>query len=133
MRKFNKSSILELKNLLRDSYVHDAKLKKFNYTLGENCIEIELFNPIFNVKLNLTCHGIEAALATKGEWGGSRETVLSLSAEDDFSCLKKLVPTLNNGAEDYLYLLIQTFSGDELHIVSREVNVEIFRDGQIVE
>lgn len=127
MPRFDKNKIKEIKDCLYNSCVHDAKLENVEYKCGEDTIKIELFNPIFHVKVNLTFHNIGIALAIKGHEYGSRETILSLTVEEDFSYLQNYLPNHSDGLEDSLYLLFQMFSGDELHIVSREVSVEIVR------
>lgn len=127
MPRFDKNNIKEIKDFLYNSCVHDAKMESVEYKCGEDTIKIELFNPIFNVKINLTFHNIEIALAIKGKAHGSRETIISLTAEEDFSYLQNYLPNHGEGIKDSLYLLFQMFSGDELHIVSREVSVEIVR------
>ena len=127
MPRFDKNNIKEMKDFLYNSCVHDAKLENVVYKYGEDTIKIELFNPIFNVKIDLTFHNIRIALAIKGKAHGSRETIISLTAEEDFSYLQNYLPNHSEGIEDSLYLLFQMFSGDELHIVSREVSVEIIK------
>ena len=125
MPRFNKNNIKELKEFLYNSYDHDAKLKNAKYDSGEDSLKIELFNPIFEVKITLTFHNIGIAFAVKGEWTGSRETIISLTVEEDFSYLQNYLLKHSDYMEDSLYLLFQMFSGDELHIVSKEVVVEI--------
>lgn len=125
MPRFNKNNTKELKEFLYDSYIHDAKLENVQYNCREDSIKIELFNPIFDVKLDLTFLNIGVALAIKGEWSGSRETIISLTVEEDSSYLQNYLLKHSEYMEDSLYLLFQMFSGDELHIVSKEVIVEI--------
>ena len=125
MPRFNKNNTQELKELLYNSCVHDAKLEKVEYKCGEDSIKIELFNPIFNVKMVLTFQNIEPALAIKGKEHGSSETIISLTVEEDFSYLQTYLPKHCECMESSLYLLFQMFSGEELHIVSKEVVVEI--------
>ncbi len=127
MPRFNKNNIKELKEFLYNGYYHDAKLKNAHYDSGEDSLKFELYNPIFKVKINLTFHNIGIAFAVKGEWTGSRETIVSLTVEEDFSYLQNYLLKHSEYMEDSLYLLFQMFSGDELHIVSREVIVEIIR------
>ncbi len=124
MPRFNKNNTKELKEFLYNSYVHDAKLKNVKYNCREDSIKIELFNPIFDVKIDLTFLNIGVALAIKGEWSGNRETIISLTMEEDFSYLQNYLLKYNEHMEDSLYLLFQMFSGDELHIVSKEVIAE---------
>ena len=122
---FNKNNINELRELLYNSYAHDAKLENVKYNIGEDIIKIELFNPIFDVKVDLIFHNIGIALAIKGEWSGSRENIISLTVEEDFSYLQNYLLNYSEYMENSLYLLFQMFSGDELHIVSKEVIIEI--------
>ena len=125
MPRYKKSNIRELKEFLCSSNVHDAKLKNINYDGSEGNIKIELFNPIFDAKIALTFLDIEITLAVKGEWCENRETIISLTAEEDFSYLQNYLIKHSECMEDSLYMLFQMFSGDELHIVSKEVIIEI--------
>lgn len=127
MSKYTKSNVEELKAFLYDSYVHDANLENVEYSCKEDKIKIELFNPIFDVKIDLTFLNIGIALSIKGDWPGNRATIISLTVEEDFSYLQNYLLKSSEYTEDSLYLLFQMFSGDELHIVSREVIVEIIR------
>ena len=127
MPRFDKNNTKQLKEYLYNSCVHDAKFENVGYKCEEDSIIIELFHSFFNVKIELLFHNIEIALAIKGKENGSRETILSLTVEDDFSYLQNYIPIHWEGVEDSLYLLFQMFSGDELHIVSKEVIVEITR------
>ncbi len=125
MPRFDKSKITELNEFLYNSYIHDAKIETIRYERGKDNIKIEAFNPIFNVKIDLTFRDIEITLAIRGNELGSHETIISLTAEEDFSYLKNYIQKYSEIIEDSLYLLFQMFSGDELHIVSREVIIEI--------
>ena len=125
MTRYNKNNIKELKSFLYHSYVHDAKLENVKYDCREDNIKIELFNPISDVRIDLTFLNIGIALTIKGEWSENRETIISLTAEEDFSYLQNYLLKCGEYVEDYIYLLFQMFSGDELHIVSKEVIVGI--------
>ena len=125
MPRYNKSNAEELKEILYSSDVHDAKLEKINYDYGEDRIIIKLFNPISDTKISLTFIGIGIALTIKGDWSGNRETIISLTVEEDSSYLQNYLLKHGEYTEDSLYLLFQMFSGDELHIVSKEVIIEI--------
>ena len=73
----------------------------------------------------MTFIGIGIALTIKGDWSGNRETIISLTVEEDSSYLQNYLLKHGEYTEDSLYLLFQMFSGDELHIVSKEVIIEI--------
>ena len=124
MMKFDRNSITKLKEFLYNSCVHDAKMKSIEYQCGENGIKIELFNPIFNSKMTIIFQNVEFVLAVKGKSYGDSKTIVSLTVEEDFSYLKTYLQKYSEGIESSLYLLFQMFSGDELHIVSKEVVVE---------
>lgn len=125
MSKYTKSNIEELKAFLYDSYVHDANLGYVEYSCKDDRIKIELYNPIFDVKIDLTFLDIVITLSIKGDWPGNRATLISLSVEKNLSYLQESLLKANEYMEDALYLLFQMLSGDELHIVSKEVIVEI--------
>ena len=124
MPRYNKNNIKELKEYLYNSCVHDAELKNIKCDYIEDQIEIELFNPIFDVKILLTFLNIGITFSVKGDWSGNRETINSLTVEDDFSYLHNYLIKHSENREDSLYMLFQMFSGDELHIVSKEVIIE---------
>jgi len=125
MLRFDKTNANELIGLLYNSYAHDSQLENIGYHWDEDSIKIELFNSFFNSKLDLTFHNIQVMFTSKGNEYGSRTTILSLSVEEDYSSLKTYLPKYSEYFEDSLYLLFQMFSGDELHIVSKDVIVQI--------
>lgn len=125
MPKFSKNNIDELNRFLYDSCVHDAKLESIKYNGIQDSTKIELFNPISNTRIYLTLLDTGVALATKGVWPGDRETILSLTVEEDFSYLQNYISGQHECTEEYLYLLFQTFSGDELHVISKEIIIEM--------
>ena len=127
MPRFKKSNIVELKAFLYDSWGHDAEIESVNCDYGNESIEISLFNPFEGVKIDFTFHVVELALSIKGKWHGNRKETISITAETDFSYLEKYLPHYSEYNEDSLYLLFQMFSGDELHIVSKEITVEIIK------
>ena len=127
MSKFDKTGANELRELLYDSYVHDAELKNIECERGKDRIKMELVNSIFNQKIELTFINVGLVFATKGKAYGNRETVISLTVEEDYSYLQNYVPNCSEGLDDSLYLLFQMLSGDELHIVSKEVIAEVTR------
>lgn len=125
MPKFTKNEIEELKKFLYNCCIHDAKLESVRYEREEDNLKIEAFNPIFNAKIDITFFDVEIALVIRGNEFGSRETIISLTAEEDYSYLKNCIQNCSEGVKDFLYLLFQTLSGDEFHIVSRMVIIEL--------
>ena len=118
MPGFSKSNAKELREFLYNSYVHDAKLVNINYKCGEDLAEVELLNPIFNVGYHFIFSSIRVFLATKGDWNGRRDIIVSFTAEEEFSYLRRYLPKYGEDRKNSLYFLLQMFSGGELHIVS---------------
>ena len=110
--------------LLYNSYVHDAKLENIEYDCAEDKITVQMLNPIFNTKMNLTLCNIEMVFSVKGDWHGDRETIHSLTLEKDFSYLNNYLLKQRKPSQDSLYLLFQMFSGDEIHIICKEVIID---------
>lgn len=125
MPRFDKNNIGELKEFIYKSCPHDATVENVKCSCKGNSIEIELYNTFFNVGMNLIFRNVEIALAVKGKEYGSSETILSLTVEEDSSYLQNYLLKHGEYTEDSLYLLFQMFSGDEFHIVSKEVIIEI--------
>ncbi len=125
MPHFKVENVKELKSFLYDSCFHDATFKKIDYDYASGKLMIEAFNLFFNCKWKVDFSEIETIFVTKGNWlFGSSEEISSLTVEDDFSYLKEYVPKFDKTIDEFLYLIFQTFSGDEIHIVCKEVTVE---------
>ncbi len=127
MPRFDWDKSKELKEFLHESCIHDSKVECMRYKFVEDSLIIEAFNPIFNVKIIFTFRNVKIALFVRGNGIGSCDTILSLTVEDDFSYLHNYILKHVEGAESHLYLLFQMFSGDELHILSKEVTAEVIR------
>lgn len=125
MPSFDKRRIRELKEYLYYSYLHDTKLNSVRYEQGENSICIKVLNPTSNVEIDLTFYDIKIVLAIGGYALGGHETIIMLTAEEDVSYLQNYTQQNCKCFEDSLYILFQMLSGGELHIVSREVVIEV--------
>ena len=125
MLKFSKDNIQEIKALLYRSCIHDAKLVSIYYDAKEKTLKIITVNPIFNVGINFIFSGVTIFFATKGHDYGDCNTILSLTVENDFSYLPNDILKYQDNIKDVLYLVFQMFSGDELHIVCKEVIIEL--------
>lgn len=127
MLRFDKFQINSLKDFLYHSAIHDAKIETFRYDRERRILTIETINPIYNVRIVFSFGEVAAVLFFASNEPGSRETIISLTAEEDYSYLQNRTQISGDSLDDSLYLLFQMFSGDELHIVSREVFVEIVK------
>lgn len=125
MPRFKRSQIEGLKNYLYHSNVHDAKIEDYRYDRKQRIISIQAVNPIYGVRIYFTFEKAKAVLFICGNWHGSCDTIISTTVEEDYSRLQNCIQICGDSQNDYLYLVFQTFSGDELHIVSQEVSIEI--------
>ena len=126
MTQFDKSKIIELKDCLYNSDSHDAVLKNSNYDIKNKIFYIDIFNPIFDVEINFTFYDVKTIMFFKGNFEfGDSETINYLGVEEDYSYIKNYSNMCNNEFDDTLYLLFEMFSGDELHIVFKEVSIDI--------
>ena len=116
MPQFDKRHMEELEEFLYYSCDHDANIKSISYEYGDDRLKINAFNPIFNVQMDLTFCDIELVLEIKGKWPGNRETMIGLFAKEDFSYLQNYLLNCREGKEDALDFVIQTFSGDKVHM-----------------
>lgn len=127
MPQYNKGNINELHKILYNSDVHDAKIENIQYSCEDDSIIVLLHNSIFDVDISFKFFNVGLALTIKGEWPGNRDTILSLTAENDASCLQSFLIKHDIRVEESLYMMFQMLSGGELHIISKEVNIEINR------
>ncbi len=124
MERFNRDTAGELREFLYTSCVHDAKVETVEYDRRTNSVRVELYNPIFGERIAFTFLDIAAALAIRGRQRGNWGTLVSLTVEDDYSELANFLTEPGGSLRDSLYMLFQTFTGEELHIAAKEVAVE---------
>lgn len=124
MPQFDRSQVQNLKDYLYHSAIHDAKIKTFKYDREQRILTIEAANLIDSVSLCMIFKEIKVVLSINSNQLGCRETIISLTAEDDFSHLQNYAQICGDGFDNSLYLLFQMFSGDELHIISEKVFIE---------
>lgn len=131
--KFNKQKIEELKSAIQNSYAHDARIKSAEYDFCENALKIKAFNAIFNMEIELIAKNVELTFTVGGDFNypGSNDTIISLTAEDDFSYLTNYINDCKKFKGDSVYLLFQMLSGAELHIVTKDIYFEVARGGGI--
>lgn len=124
MLKFCKDNVNELKTFLYHSNdTHDAEIKCVEYDMGKDALKIKLYNPIFKTTIDINFCDVGILFAVKGDWNGRRDTVLALAVEEDFSILQNDL-IKQDRLEDSLHLCFQMFSGEEWHIVSKDIEIE---------
>lgn len=120
--EFCKSNIDLLKEYIYYSDVHDSKIEKAIFNNRDNTISIRLFNSISESGYKMVFGDVKVWLYTMGEFTGYK-TVSSLTIEEDYSVLGECFDD-EGEMSDYIYLLFQTASGDELHIVAKTVCID---------
>ena len=124
MSTFTALQLEDLQNNLRCGLVHDAKIETLRYDRECKKLMIVAFNSAFNTKIKLICKDVKfLQFINTGEFSNS-ETILSLTVEKDYLQLLEGVFKCKDCFKNSLCLLIQMFSGDEIHIVSEEVCLE---------
>lgn len=123
MLQFDRLKTKELVKYLYYSNIHDAKIEKINYNKKCKDLIIKTINPIFNVEINFYFKDIKYIYSEKSLLNCG-DTILSLTIENDFSYFQDNLNSCLDGLNNSLYLLFQTFSGNELHIVSEKVLIE---------
>lgn len=132
MTKFDKSKIEELKEFLYHIDSHDAEIMNSKYDVKNGIYCINLYNPIVKSTMHFVFYDVKIAMFFKDYnhelLFGDNEKIYSLSVEEDSSLFKNNPNLSNDYYDDTLYLLFEMFSGDALHIVSKEVLVDIQRN-----
>ena len=124
MEKFDKIHTEELENFLFHSYVHDSEIMNIEYNCDTGDLRVMLYNPIFHVRTDLAFHDVEAVFARKGEWPGSRRTVISLSVQENSLYLQKALQIHTEYSADALPLLFEILSDDKLLVIAKTVTIE---------
>ena len=127
MQRFNKSQIKNLKDCIYMSNIHDARLEDSRYDRGQKTLYIKAVNPIHNVGISMIFVDVKVMISIIGNELGCSKTILSLTVEEDYSIMQDYTRICGERLDDSLYLLFQMFSGDELHIVFRELVIDIAR------
>lgn len=124
MLPFDKSSIKYLKEYLYQSSVHDARCEAIRYDNTAKALTIDAVNPINKTRMRFCFQNVKIMISVSGDWIGSKETILSITVEDDDAHIQNYSKFGNCDITDSLCLVMQMFSGDELHIVAGELFVE---------
>ena len=125
MQKFKYDQIQSLQEFLYCSCIHDAKFISFIYDYNRKNITIEAINAIVKTKISILFKNVDIVFAFKGNEFGDRETISSLCVEKNSSFLENSILKFKQMSKDYLYLVFEMFSGDEIHIISQEVHFEM--------
>ena len=124
MIRFDRSQYNALRTFLSASYVHDAQIEKFNYDHDVGALYVYATNHFYRRNYRFSFLSLKSILFVKNHQFGSYETINSLTVEDNTTLTESPIYIADNQHSQYLYLLFQLISGDEIHIVSREVIIE---------
>ena len=108
--------------------IHDADIESMQYDYKSNCLKLIAYNVLYKTGIVFAFHDVITILATAGNEIGDRETIVGLIAHKDTSEIMKYLKECSFDPDATLYFVMETFSGDLLHIVSRSVAVEVSPD-----
>ena len=123
MPMFNSSNIELLKQYIYYSNIHDSKVEVLLYNMNEKSLAIKAVNSIFGDKIDFIFDEVKSILFLSNNEQVDRETIISLTVEEDYSLFKFLKNEYY--VSKPVYLLFQMLSGDELHIISENVFIDI--------
>ena len=109
----------ELKKALHKMCVHDAIIDYEE--LKDNRLTILLTNPYFHKQLSFTFHDLLGYKHIYSNEYGRHDTIIGLDIEDKEEDSDGVKISFSN---DYIYLVFDTFSADEIHVVSKSVCIE---------
>lgn len=105
--------------------VHDAVIRKVQYDHYQDKLMLSIFNPIDKTRYEMTFAGIAILLSINGyKWGKYDGSISSLTIEDDYAPIEALREPGMKPNNEYLYLVFQMFTGNELHMLLNEVLIE---------
>ena len=106
------------------SNVHDAKIETMSYDIEKKIFMIRAVNSIYGEEINFFFNEVKNILFVSGNEMGNRETIISLTVEEDSSYRSLFTNMCSDCLSNSIYLLFQMFSGDELHILSKNVLID---------
>lgn len=122
MEMFNCFQTQELKEYLRNFLIHDANIADACYDRNNKILKIKLVNETFGEVMNFSFLEVKAMLFLAGDWHGSSTTVVALNVESDYSYVQNCVKS--DELLNYIYIVMQTFNGDELYILAENLAIE---------
>ena len=121
---FDKSSRQGFQEYVNEN-IKEGEIDAYENHIG-NFVGIEIDTPTSNNQYRLYFYDVKLFLAVKGSEGERSDEIQSLSVEEDYSRFYDSPHLKRDDIESYLYVLLRTKSGDELHIVSEIVYITVF-------
>lgn len=129
---YSYSDLNEIKNALSKDYFHDGKICDFNYNNKNKSLSLSLENTYLNKKIFIQVAGVVSLLSTGfNPWNADDDTHINCISADTsnvlLEMLLKIQPYSNKIISELwdklLVLSFQFFSGNELYIVCKEVDI----------
>lgn len=124
MHQFSFMKKEELKKYLYFSSIHDSIIERVQYDNSKDILTLRIYNPIDRVHYQMTFAGIRMMLFINGYKWGNDNSISSLTVEENCEKIKALYEPGMDSPKEYLYLVFQMFSGNELHILLDELSIE---------
>ena len=127
MYKFDKHQIEDLKQWLHESNVRDSEIYVLEYDREERKLMIGLFNYIYGIGTNFFFDKVKLFLYVNGHNRDESEnpkTVVSVAAENDYSCIRSCASIFDGKSNDSLCLSFLLTSGEQLYIVCDNISFD---------
>lgn len=134
MTKFDISKVEKLKEFLYHSNSHDAEIMNSKFDIKNGIYYIDLYNPTVKYYMHFIFYDVKIAMFFKdynyGLLMGNNEKIYCLSVEENYSCFNENLNLSDDYYDDTVHLLFEMFSGDALHVVCKEVSIDIQKNNK---
>lgn len=126
---FNKNSKEKLHEYLYNSNIHDSEIKEIIYDISQKSLCIKIYDVEFNNSIKFIFKNTNVVLSISGNEMGERTKINALVLTKKHSTIQSNYKIPNETINESLYLILETFAGDELHIIFDELLVQNTGDG----
>lgn len=125
IKEFSKVNQVELTKLLRTIPTHDADFKQIQYDKSKKRLSVILYNYINDVEINLIFDGVQFFLSTDLDIWGTNQTISIFSIEENEEFIQSFLEKNHLTIVNQFYFVFESFSGNQMHIVSSKISIEI--------
>ncbi len=127
MKYFTNRDKSELKDYLYYGHAHDATIETIEYIFkdeyNKDRLNINTINTYDKIRVRYIIKDLESVFTIKKHELEDNDVILGVYVEDNISNLNDYYKNYDLKCDEYLYLVIQMKSFDELHIICREIYI----------
>lgn len=124
MLRFIRSQTSDLVNYFHASTIHDSEFAEINYDPAQRIAKIKVINYFYGIRIDMRFLNVKLFISVNEDKWGTNNSISSLTVEDSQQLLE-LFPKLDpKEADNCIYCLFQLFSGNEIHILSTDVELD---------